>query len=571
MDGNGLFTGFLVYCSQYVREESPVMSLDQLSEKELLNLDNKTLVMLVLTQRDSINQMQQQLNLLTEQVSMLTQARFGRKSEKNLADLQPEKYEQLTLVFNEAEAVIGETAPEDIPDPEIETITYKRRKKAAGKRDEDLSGIPEKKIYHELPEEQLQQMFGSKGWRIMRYEQYKRLAFHPASFEVEVHYLPVYAAKDGSDIKGTPHPEGDLLRNSIVTPSLLAGIMNYKYVNAQPLARLEKEFGRMEVPIPRQNMCSWIIRCTEKYLVPLYERMHQYFSTRTLAHADETPLEVNRDDRPAGSKSYMWVYTTDPGSGDHPVILFEYQTGRAGAYPAEFLRDFHGILVSDGYQVYHTLECLRTDLIIAGCWAHAHRKAADIVKTLGKEAAKGTLAQSGVNQIAMIYHIENTLKDLSPEERLKRRKESIEPLVNAFFEWAKQNYGTASALPKSATGKALNYFINQEKYLRVFLTDGRVPLDNSMAERSIRAFVTGRKNWQVIDTIKGARASAVAYSIAETAKANDLKPYEYFEYLFTELPKRINRPDHPEGYLDDLLPWSSTLPESCKKAEKPKT
>ena len=146
----------------------------------------------------------------------------------------------------------------------------------------------------------------------------------------------------------------------------------------------------------------------------------------------------------------------------------------------------------------------------------------------------------------------------------------VKPLVDAFFAWAKKYYGTANALPKSATGKALNYFINQEKYLRVFLTDGHIPLDNSMAERSIRAFVTGRKNWQVIDTIRGAKASAVAYSIAETAKANHLKPYEYFEYLLTELPKRINAPHTSDDYLDDLLPWSESLPESCRKTEKPK-
>ena len=542
----------------------------QLSEKQLLNLDNKTLVALIMSQRQAMEDLTQQLALLSEQVSMLTQARFGRKSEKNLSDLEPDGYEQLSFIFNEAEVTIGTLEPEEVPEPPVEEITYKRRRKQKGKRDADLSGLPEKEIYHEIPEEELRQQFGENGWRILRYETYKRLAFHPATFEVEVHYLPVYAAKDGSYIRETPHPAGDLLRNSVVTPSLLAGILNYKYVNAQPLARLEKEFDRMDVIIPRQNMCSWVIRCSEKYLFPLYDHLHRYFNTRTLGHADETPLEVNKDDRPAGSKSYMWVYTTDPDNSDHPVILFEYQTGRAGKYPSEFLKDFHGTLVSDGYQVYHTLDGLRPDLTVAGCWAHAHRKVADIVKANGKEKAKGSLAQSGLNQIAMIYHIENTLKDLPPEERLQRRLESIKPLVDAFFAWAKKYYGTAKALPKSAVGKAMNYFINQEQYLRVFLTDGRVPLDNSMAERSIRAFVTGRKNWQVIDTIRGAKASAVAYSIAETAKANHLKPYEYFEYLLTELPKRINAPHTSDDYLDDLLPWSESLPESCRKTEKPK-
>ena len=132
--------------------------------------------------------------------------------------------------------------------------------------------------------------------------------------------------------------------------------------------------------------------------------------------------------------------------------------------------------------------------------------------------------------------------------------------------------GTANALPKSATGKALNYFINQEKYLRVFLTDGHVPRDNSMAERSIRVFVTGRKKWQVLDTIKGAKANAFAYSMSEIAKANCLKPYEYFEYLLEELPKQIILRTHLMIILnlDDLLPWSESLTESCRKTEKSK-
>ena len=551
--------------------------VNQMDEKQLLNLDNKTLVAYILSQRSSLAQMSQQIDVLSQQVSMLTQERFGRKSDKNLSDITGEGYEQLSFVFNEAEITIGSLKPEEIPETTIEEITYKRKKKQKGKRDQDLSGIPEHNYYHNLSEDTLKEEFGEGGWKILRYETYKRLAFYPATFEVEVHHLPVYAAKNGSVIRNTPHPAGDLLRNSIVTPSLLAGILNYKYVNAQPLARLEKEFDRMSVPIARQNMCSWVIRCTKKYFDPLYARMKKYFQSLAIGHADETTVVVNKDDRPAGAKSYMWVYTTEPGNGDHPVILYDYQKGRSGEYPSEFLKDFHGILVTDGYQVYHTLENMRNDLTIAGCWAHAYRKVADIVKALGKEEAKGTLAQFGVNQISLIFSFDRKYKDLPPHERLTQRKMYIAPLVDVFFSWAKTNLGTQKALPKSPTGKALQYFINQEKYLRVFLTDGRVPLDNSMAERSIRPFVTGRKNWQVIDTIRGAEASATVYSIAETAKANQLKPREYFEYLLKELPKRINQPvdqkdpKKQELFLDDLLPWSKSLPETCRKAAPPKT
>ena len=111
--------------------------------------------------------------------------------------------------------------------------------------------------------------------------------------------------------------------------------------------------------------------------------------------------------------------------------------------------------------------------------------------------------------------------------------------------------------------EAFDYALNQERYLKVFLTDGDVPMDNNASERAIRGFTIGRKNWQMIDTIKGANASAVIYSVAETAKANGLKPFEYFEHLLNEIPEHMD--DHNLSFLDDLLPWSPALLERIRK------
>ena len=156
------------------------------------------------------------------------------------------------------------------------------------------------------------------------------------------------------------------------------------------------------------------------------------------------------------------------------------------------------------------------------------------------------------------------LKELSAEERQNRRQLSVKPLVEAYFTWVRENI---SKVPeKSKTHEGFSYCLNQEKYLKVFLDDGEVPMDNNAAEQSIRGFCIGKKNWVMIDTIAGAKSSAIIYSIAETAKANNLKPYEYFEYLLTEIPKHMD--DTDRSFCEDLLPWSPTLPEHCRKPEK---
>lgn len=142
----------------------------------------------------------------------------------------------------------------------------------------------------------------------------------------------------------------------------------------------------------------------------------------------------------------------------------------------------------------------------------------------------------------------------------------IRPLVDALFEYAKIHQ--ISIGTKGKLGEAVTYLLNQERYPRIFLEDGEVPMDNNTSERAIRGFCIGRKNWQVIDTIRGAKNSAIIYSIAETAKANDLKPYEYFEYLLTEIPKHME--DTDLSFLEELLPWSETLPGKIRKPKKDK-
>lgn len=536
------------------------------TEAELTKYDKEVIISLFLSmqkltenlsltcseQKVQMEQLNQNMQLILEQLNIAKHKQFGRSSEKMVYD------GQLEMCFNEAEALI---ANKFVVEPEMEEVCPKpyKRKKSKGKRDEDLKDLPVIIINHELSEEELKERLGDK-WKRLPDEIYKRLALRPAQFEVEEHHVAVYAGNDNQTIIRGKRPF-DLLRNSIATPSLEAAIMNSKYVNAIPLYRLEQEFSRNDVTLSRQVMANWTIQCGERYLSLLYDRLHKEIYNSKVLQADETPVCVSKDGRPAGAKSYMWVYRTGKMHDAAPIVLYEYQKTRNTTHPREFLKYYSGTVVTDGYQVYHSLEKEREDLKIAGCWSHARRRFANAVKALGKEKAKGTLAYDALKQIAAIYKIEGLLTELSPEERQRQRQLTIKPLVEAFFSWVKQHQN--DILPKSETGQGFTYCLNQEKYLRVFLEDGNVPADNNAAEGSIRGFCIGKRNWHLIDTIDGAKASAIIYSIAETAKANNLKPYNYFELLLTEIPKHME--DTNLDFLDDLLPWSENLPFECKK------
>lgn len=527
--------------------------------EEQLNKFNKTaLIQLFLVQQEQLLEIDKKLQLLLEQVAVLNHNRFGRSTEKLPMDDQIAfmEVDGKIVFFNEAEAV---AALKDDGDDNDEPAKSRSRK-AKGKREEDFKDLPVVSIEHKMTDEELSAEFGDHGWKQLPDEVYRRYRFTPAKVEVEEHHVGVYAAKKEDRIVRAKHP-GYLLRNSPVSPSLEAAILNAKYVNAVPLYRQEKEFERYGINITRKNMADWTIRCAERYLAVLYDHLHEKLYDCHVIQADETPVLVNRDGRPAGSRSYMWVYRSGRMCKDTPIVLYDYQRTRNASHPREFLKEFKGICVTDGYQVYHTLEKEREDLTIAGCWVHARRRFDEAVKALPKSGRKSSLAYLALKQIQAIYREDSKLDGLPAQERAQQRQLTVRPLVEAYFVWIRENAGRVPQ--KGKTGEGLSYSLNQEKYLKRFLDDGEIPMDNNAAEQSIRGFCIGRKNWVMIDTIAGAKSSAIIYSIAETAKANNLKPYEYFEYLLTEIPKHLDETDR--SFCEDLLPWSDKLPAGCRK------
>ncbi len=530
------------------------------TEEKLNSLDKETIIQLFLSQQEQLKQIDHNLQLVLEQVADLKRHRFGSSSEKHEPDEQISFMEMdgKIVFFNEPEAVADEETGET-----SETVPRRKPKKKQGKREEDLEGLPVVMVEHSMTETELERLFGKEGWKQLPDEVYRRYGFTPAKVEVEEHHVKVYAGKKTDEIVKAPHPEC-LLRGSLVSPSLEAAIMNAKYVNAVPLYRQEQEFERYGLHISRQNMANWTIQCADRYLAVLYDYLHEKMYDYHVLQADETPVLVNRDGRPAGSKSYMWVYRTGRMYTDRQIVLYEYQRTRNASHPREFLKDFSGICVTDGYQVYHTIENEREDLVIAGCWSHARRRFDEAVKALPKAKQKDSRAYLALTMIQAIYREEKQLKELPAQERQNRRQLSVKPLVEAYFTWVRENLPKVPQ--KSKTWEGFNYSLGQEKYLKVFLDDGEVPMDNNAAEQSVRGFCIGKKNWVMIDTVAGAKSSAIIYSIAETAKANNLKPYDYFEYLLTEIPKHLDETDR--GFLDDLLPWSPDLPANCRKPDK---
>jgi len=375
---------------------------------------------------------------------------------------------------------------------------------------------------------------------------------------VKEHRWEVYSCRNcertGTNVPvvKAPVPE-PIIKGSMASPSSVAYIMTHKYVNALPLYRQEQDLISRDIKLSRQTMANWTVRCSQDWLEPIYERLKDNLLEQPVAHADETIIQVLQElGKSSRSESYMWLYRTS-GCAQNAIVLYEYQPTRSGSHPRKFLEKFKGYLHTDGYAGYHNLGA---QITLVGCFAHVRRKFDEALKSVPAEAKEASVASIGVKYCNRLFSLERDYEkqSLSPDERYKRRLEESKPISDEFFKWAAQT----NALPKSALGRALHYALGQRMYLENVFLDGRLELSNNRAERSIRLFVIGRNNWLFSATTKGAKASAVIYSVIQTAKENGLKPFEYLEYLFRTIPGSSHKD------LDNLLPWSVQIPESCR-------
>lgn len=498
-------------------------------------------------QQGRIAELEQQVSVLMEALRLARHKRFGASSEKTDESFM----EQLSFLFNEAEVFAEKEEPEA-----TDVAGHKRHKKHTYTLDAIPEGIPTKQVEHRLEGEELVCPQCGDTMTEIGKEVVKTLEIVPAQYIVREDIYYTYACKscgENAD-EGCETPvvkasrEKNIIPGSFATPEAIAHIMTQKFVMGSPLYRQEQEMNRQGIQLSRQTMSNWILRATEDYLVPVYQRLHEELLKREVLHADETTLQVLHEPGKAPqSDSFMWLYRTS-GDTDKPIVLYEYQPGRGGKHPKEFLTGFHGYLHTDGYAGYHSLP---EGITVVGCWTHARRKFDEAVKSLPKGKAKGSSASQGLAYCNLLFEIEQGLAEKTAEERYSERLKQAKPVLDALWSWA----NSRTAAPKSALGKALNYLKEQWPYLTNYLKDGRLELSNNRAERSIKPFVIDRKNFLFANTPKGAKGSAIMFSLIQTAIENGLDPYKYLTWLLKAANTAdLKNPDMPEK----LLPWNAS-------------
>ena len=500
---------------------------------------------------NTIKDLQNQVSNLTEMILLLRKEKFGSSSEKTTTQIEG----QLSL-FNEAEVEMNPDAKE--PLVERKGCFYKRKSKTS--REELLKDLPVEEFPCNVhPDDMFCDQCGSALREIGYVKVRDELEYIPAKVKV-IRYMqqacecPACKHTDRPFIRKAVTPKS-VLNHSLASPSSVARVMYQKYVNSVPLYRQEKDWEQVGIGLSRATMANWIIRSSEDHLKPVVDRLRKELLSRDIIHCDETPVQVLKEDgKKPQTKSYMWLYRSG-NDGNHPIVLYDYQPSRNGDHAVNYLKDFKGYVHSDGYSGYNKL----TGITRVGCWAHLRRKFVETITQKKNPDGPPTSAEIGRQYCDKLFAIEDSLKDLSNEERFCKRLELEKPVLEAFWCWL----DSLNALKGSALGKAVTYAKNQKPYMENYLLDGRCSLSNNAAENAIRPFTVGRKNWLFADTPKGASASAAIYSLVETAKANGLNVYAYLQHLLLYMPS-AEWQQYPEE-LDELMPWSPEVQAQCKQ------
>lgn len=492
--------------------------------------DTASLLQRVAELESLLTKKEAKIAFLEEQFRLAQQARFGTKSEG---------YPGQGELFNEVEELV------ELIVSEQETIEYTRNKPKRKPLPKDL---PREVVVHDIADEDKVCDSCQGELHKIGEDKSEKLEFIPAQVKVIEHVRPKYSCKaceqNGTcnQVKQAPVVPS-VIPKGYATPSLLSQIITSKYQYGLPLYRQESMFKQYGIELSRKTTADWMMKSAD-ILQRLYDRLRQHLLKQSVIHADETTLKVVGDNK---SKSYMWLYATGADSPEGkltdtnipPIVLFDYHASRAGQCAVDYLDGYQGYLQVDGYAGYH-----KTQATLVGCWAHARRKFTDAKTAMGKH--KSGKVEWALNHIQKLYRIEIQIKHKTPKERFKIRLEKSLPLLKQFEAWLIKS--EQEVLPKTKLGEALQYCLNQWEKLQGYTLDGHLSIDNNRAERAIKPFVIGRKNWLFSQTAKGAKASATLYSIIETAKANGLVPFDYIMYLLEKLSQ-------PEPDINQLMPW----------------
>lgn len=499
----------------------------------------------------------QERDNLKDEISLLRKKLFGSSSEKRVIDFPG----QLNL-FNEAEL---KQDPSIAETEELAAIlpeeTPKKRKTRATDA-ERFKGIPVIKKYIDIPEEDKTcPVCSTPLFKIGEEFVRRELVFIPAKLKVVEIYSFNYSCpecskrdipviKKGKD--GKPH-----MLYGMASAGTVAWVMYQKFCNSLPYCRQEKDWKQYGAAITRATMANWVIRNSEAFFRPMYEYFHRKLLERNFLMADETPLQVlHEEGRRAQTKSYMWLFRSGEDGGI-PIILYKYSPTRAGDNAVEFLQEFNGYLMCDGYSGYNKVSNAKR----TACWAHIRRYLTDAIPK-GKQLDYTQPSVQGMMYINQLFHLEDVIKaEHSSFDAIKKaRLEKEKPIVEGFLSWLdKQNPVRGSRMDKAVT-----YIQNRRDYLMTYLEDGRCSFSNNLSENAIRPFTVGRKNWLFCDTPHGAQASAIVYTMVEMAKANGVNVYHYLTYLLEKLPDD----SMSDNELDQLAPWNEKVKIEIERRAK---
>lgn len=522
--------------------------------KDLVNELKETTKLLRKTLEDVQKEkaaIQQERDNFKEQVDYLTKKLFGSSSEKGACDIPG----QMNL-FNEAESEMDPAAEtsDRLAATEKPEKAEKPDRKKRSTNEERFKGIPVKKVMLEPDATDLTcSKCGGEmvpiGTEFVRRE----LKIIPARATVIEYYSVNYACKSCRQNDVTPTiikgKDGKAhMMYGMASASTVAWVVYQKFCNGMPLYRIGQDLGRLGAKISRATLANWVVKNSEAFFAPMYDFFRRKLLERDFAMADETPVQVlHEPERRAQTKSYMWLFRSGE-DGDFPIIIYKYSETRAGDTAVDFLDGFRGYLMCDGYSGYNKVKTAKR----LACWAHIRRYLIDAIPK-GKQLDYAQPAVQGVMYTNQLFDIEDKIRqkyktfDAIKEARLKQEK----PIIEGFLSWLERQ----NPIRNSRLDKAVTYIRNRKDYLASYLDDGRCSFSNNLSENCIRPFVVGRKGWLFCDTPAGAQASAMAYTMVETVKANKVNVYHYLTFLFDHQPNA----QMTDEELEQLAPWNEDV------------
>ncbi len=468
------------------------------------------------------------------ELNRLKQWIFGRRSERivegegqqHLFDLQPDATDQPDT---------------PIPEPPEQQVTGHSRRR---RRELDLDKLPHYRHDHDVqPEEKICGGCGRTKDCIGK-DETKILDYIPPKLEVHVHVRPKYACRCCKDGVVSPPPPERPIARGIAGPGLIAQIVVGKFGDHLPLYRQEDFFSRHGLHIARSTQCDWV-KAAAELLRPFYERQKELVLQSPVIWTDDTPVTVLVGGQQGSRKGRFWTYIGE----QQPYSVYDFTESRARDGPAKFLAGFKGYLQADAYGGYDHIFLGSNDSVIeVACWAHARRKFLDAALSSPRES------HQILEWIRQLYDIEDQARELSVEARLSLRQQQSVPVLDRIENYLAEL--APRALPKSTLAKAVSYAQNQWQALRRFTEDGRLAIDNNVAERTLRHQAIGRKNWMFLGSPEAGPRAAILYTVMAGAKRHRIEPWAYLRELLMRLHAN-------ESQLDEMLPdrWAAAHPE----------